>query len=327
MIYKNRQIEEFNHNKIKIFIDEDGVLAHFYNSDLRLKYVYTNDKKLNKVNNASTVSMYDDFELRGYFATKISFLREDISNYQKYDRYIDLLEFGINLNDRTMVLLLIDYLKYYAKTEGTTFIRVNKVYEEFSYFYELLEDNYNAKLIDGSYYIEVECPINYLDLEHLRIYEDDSISIDLLYYLYYIGYRIEKDVCRMTFYNKDELVINRKDLKITLPESIINLNEQELYAKNNIDIYFLLYFINTNYHDILKNKLEIGYKINNDCYAKLKNKLIASKKEKYDYISIIDFDDVDLINHIKKLNINEIILFSSTDESENSFYYNVERIK
>ena len=68
MKYKDKWIEDFEKYNISIYVDEEVYSFRFYDVD-DLKYVYTNDKDTNYVNDFG-VSMHKDDEDMGYFILK-----------------------------------------------------------------------------------------------------------------------------------------------------------------------------------------------------------------------------------------------------------------
>ena len=320
MIYKNRVLKEYKEENYTIFCDEELNMLRLYDSGINLDYVYTVNKKLYLMNNHSTFSMYEDDDQIGYFVAKISTLNSEEFNFKTYDRYYELLEFGINLNDKPLAKMLVNYLLYSAKMEGTKFVKISKQYDEFETFYDLLINEYHASYLNNAYYIEIENPIIYSDLQHLRKYEGDLINLDVLHYLYYIGYEINQDNCTMRFYNGDVLTINRKNLTISYPDSIVN--NSNVLTTFEEKILILLYFINMNYREIIRSKLELGYKINENYYIKMNDKLIASENIEIKELSKFDKDDVTLKQYLHTaLNINEVILFGKTQQEDYTFYY------
>lgn len=234
-----------------------------------------------------------------------------------------MLEFGINVNDEKLAKVLVDYLVYLARIEGSKFIKISSRYKEFNSFYELLVNEYNAHLSEDSYYFEVNDPIEYEDLEHLKIYEYDSIDLETLNFLFQIGYSIEKDECIMTFNNADKIIIDRKDLSVKYPNCIIKNSNNEIFNKLNPSLYYLLYFINFNYNDILKHGLILDYEILGKIFSRLNNTLIAR--------SSIKLDDryKELLKQIyEKLNINYLTLYTSGSKENNyAFSYEVVNVK
>ena len=296
------------------------MLRYYDGGDIKLDYVYTTNKKLYLMNNHSTFSMYEDSDQIGYFAAKISILNNDEFNFKTFDRYYELLEFGINLNDKKLAKMLVNYLLYSAKIEGTKFVKISKQYEEFEAFYSLLIDEYHASYINNAYYIEIEEPIIYSDLVHLKIYEGDSINLDVLFYLYYIGHEINQETCNMKFNNGDILTINRQNLMISYPNSIDN-NANVLTTFND-NMAILLYFINMNYRDIVKSKLELGYKVNENYYIKMNDKIIASENIEFKGLSKFNKDDETLKQYLHNtLKINEVILLGKSQQGNYTFYY------
>ena len=297
MKYKEKRIEDYVKDNISIFVDENIYSWRFYDS-IELKYVYTNDKETNYINNFGVTMCLDNEEI-GYFILKSMTLFDDFLNFKSYDRYVELLEFGLEVNDEK-----------YAKSL-------------FNYLYELLVKEYNAYLFNDSYYIEVTNPLLYEDLEHLRIYEYDSIDFESLQFLFHIGYTVDKNECIMTFHNGDKLIIDRKNLLITYPGYITNHSNNEMFNKLNSNLYYLLYFINFNYNEILKHGLILDYEILGKIFSRLNNTLIVQSNVK------LDDKYNELLKYIyEKLNINYLTLYTSGSKENNyAFSYEVVNVK
>ena len=136
MKYKEKRIEDYVKDNISIFVDENIYSWRFYDS-IELKYVYTNDKETNYINNFGVTMCLDNEEI-GYFILKSMTLFNDVLNFKSYDRYVELLEFGLEVNDEKYAKSLLNYLLYIARIEGNKFVKISNRYKEFNYFYELL---------------------------------------------------------------------------------------------------------------------------------------------------------------------------------------------
>ena len=318
---KEKIIEDYVKDNISIFVDENIYSWRFYDS-IELKYVYTNDKETNYINNFGVTMCLDNEEI-GYFILKSMTLFNDVLNFKSYDRYVELLEFGLEVNDEKYAKSLLNYLLYIARIEGNKFVKISNRYKEFNYFYELLVKEYNAYLFNDSYYIEVTNPLLYEDLEHFRIYEDDSIDFESLQFLFHIGYTVDKNECIMTFHNGDKLIIDRKNLLVTYPCNITNHSNNEMFNKLNSNLYYLLYFINFNYNEILKHGLILDFEILGKTISRLNNTLIVQSNVK------LDDKYNELLKYIyEKLNINYLTLYiSGSKENNYAFSYEVVNVK
>ena len=136
MKYKEKRIEDYVKDNISIYVDENIYSWRFYDS-IELKYVYTNDQETNYINNFGVTMCLDNKEI-GYFILKSMTLFNDVLNFKSYDRYVELLEFGLEVNDEKYAKSLFNYLLYIARIEGNKFVKISNRYKEFNYFYELL---------------------------------------------------------------------------------------------------------------------------------------------------------------------------------------------
>ena len=196
--------------------------------------------------------MHLDGEEVGYFIPYIKIWLEKDSNFPLYDRYIDLLEFAILGTSKKRLHLLFDYLIYFSRLKGAKFIRINAK-EKFNNFYSFIVEEYNFKKINDAYYLIIDNPIEIDEYEHLRIYDDDFLTFDDIYFLNMIGFIINKDFCEYQVLG-DSITIDRKNGNISFPNCIIinQSSTQKTFCKNN---YSLIKYIVSNYYLIKENNL------------------------------------------------------------------------
>lgn len=243
---------------IKIYFHEEHCYSKWWESsdDDYLKYVYTNDK--NKVYlDDRCACLYIDDEVEGYFTIKEKILTNDISYFNKYDRYIDLLEYAIT--DGNLAKKLFDYLLYFTRISGAKFLKIN-IKEDFKNFYTLIEENYIFILTEDSYIIKIEEPIEYDIYKHMKVYQDDILSFEDICYLQQIQFTITKEeIYRELFIGR--ISINRHNGVITFP-SCVKCNPDKKYIFNN-NMYSLIYFLTYKCAEIKEFGLKLDYRISN----------------------------------------------------------------
>ena len=246
----------FDGNK-EIYFHEDHYLSKWWESyNECTKYVYTKDKSENYMEEKCAV-LYDDGDQEGYFIVKSKILLEDVEECNKYERYVDLLDFAITFTCEKYTKELLDYLIYYARLDGSRFIRIDRK-EDFKDFYYFLEDHYKCIKTKKCYIIRVENPIEIEEYEHLRLYDEDVLSFDEISYLSRIGFIVEKDNIYKNL-KIGKLNVSRLDASITFPDCIVKNNEKKYVF--NTSMYALVYYIAYNNVDIEKYGFNIEYSI------------------------------------------------------------------
>ena len=102
--------------------------------------VFTRKYEHNYNKSGSYIGLYEDESIkRGYFYVVENMLLKDEHIYKKNTSYCELLEFGFTNNDLEQVNFLIDYLYYYVKHIGASFLKVKVKEKDFNKFYDLLK--------------------------------------------------------------------------------------------------------------------------------------------------------------------------------------------
>ena len=161
---------------------------------------------------------------------------------------------------------LINYLLKLARNCYCKELEIKKV-PNFDSFYKFLFRHYKVKENNDSLSIVINNPKILSSESNLRIFNDDKITIDNLYFLYGLKFKIYRHKCIFKK-NNYEIIINRNSNTLTLPKNIIS-NTKELDLNNNTRILITLIcsmFDNNNVQDIyyIYNKKDNNYKTYSD---------------------------------------------------------------
>jgi hypothetical protein len=306
--------QEYNKQGLQIFIDEDWNNYKWWNSSSYLKYVFTCDKEKIFVHNYLTVGQYLNNEGIGYFAVQTLILLNNVSEFSIYDRYVELLEFGLINNNKKYAEALLNYLIYYSRLNGAKFIKISKRYDEFKHFYSLIE-KHNAIFFDNCYYIKITNPIEYEDLIHIKTYSDDSLDINDIVFLHTIGLTVDRNLCYVNFTDGNSLSINRRNGQLTLPKNVVY--DSENYKSFNKSLYALIYYVYYNYYSFSSDKFILDYNIKdvNLVLHKLNGKLVS-----LDDFTKTDYDKTNLLKIKENSNFNLIEIFTIIFDIHNSTY-------
>lgn len=292
-IYK--KINNYTKDNILIrpvgLIDEEVSIGDWneYYSDLKM--VYNNYYQCDY--NISYIMKEDNYTI-GYFIVADMLNDETTKFSSKYDRKMILIDFAIDKkNSSRYAKCLFDYLIYLAKNRYCKVIEIKKV-DEFNYFYDFLKKKYNVFEDENSYYINI---IDFKKMSYennLQIFKDDLISIENLYFLYGLKFKIYRNNC--IYKNKDLFInINRKTCLINIfvnGKIIHNINI--VYSNETRNF---IYYLCLKEHNILDINLFYN---NNDLVGNFKDTLLMFKNP----LKIIN--DYKLLNEIYFLGYKNI---------------------
>ena len=228
------------------------------------------------------VGLYkNESEKLGYFFVSKSILFKKTHIYPAYTRYLELLEFGFLSNELEEVEFLIDYLYYYCRACGGTYLKIKTKEKEFAPFYELIK-KYNYTEDDKYLYIDLE-PIDYEFARHLVHYEDDKLTIRDLYFLQVMGFDIFRDKCVANLYKDRYIIVDRKTKRISYPDNIINRPTK--YDKLNKNSYSLMFYLIREAYYHHDKVLDMGFKIEGYDYELI--------QVGYKLVSFVDIKNID----------------------------------
>ena len=203
--------------------------------------------------------------------------------------------------------LLIEYMLVYAKKNGFSAIEIKKI-NQYSFFIDFLNRHYKLKEYNNSLYFIVD-PIIKKSEKHLRIYENDVINIDDLYFLYDLKFKVNKTNIVKKIDNDNHILIDRRSGIISFPKNVkmkidnVILNNQtrnilyllqDMYPNNIEDVYINYskdksYFYEIYINDCLYVNIEIE-KLTKDINYLLKMKQNDINKI-YSYFIGYDMND------------------------------------
>lgn len=195
---------------------------------------------------------------------------------------------------------LINYLLKLARNCYCKELEIKKV-PNFDSFYKFLFRHYKVKENNNLLSIVINNPKMLSSESNLRIFKDDKITIENLYFLYGLKFKIYRHKC--IFKKNDyEIIINRNSNTLTLPKNIIS-NIKELDLNNNTRVLIILlcsFYDNNCFNDIyyIYNKKDNNYKTYSDNeYYILDN----SNKIEYNYplltkIYLKGFNNINICN-------------------------------
>lgn len=280
---KDFELEAKTYGNLSIDLDDEYQDMYFY----KLKesnYNYIKRKYINNYQNSGYyVGLYENESTkRGYFYVCENMLLKNEHIYQKYTRYIELLEFGFNNNDINQVNFLIDYLYYYCQGLGAQFLKIKTKEKAFCKFYELIK-KFNHTTYKDYIYIDI-VPLEFENLKHLKKYKGDKLTFKELYHLNQIGFDFDEEKGVLNLYNDQYIKIDRKTRRLTYSSVFKNLKDDSRFNYWNADSSSLIHYFKMNYYDICNNGVIFDYKIQgleDKEFIRSGRKLITLEHEKY----------------------------------------------
>ncbi len=236
----NFKPKKYNKNGIKIApsrsIDDDLEVGEWNKYYENLKFVYCLGDE-----NAQTLTyiMRENGIIIGYFLVEQFVCEKSTLFYEKYDKKIVLNDFGIYVKrSRNRAKLLINYLLTLAKSYCAKVVEIKKV-EGFEHFYKFLKTDLCAQEDSENYYLVVKEPKTFPYSSVLKVFEGDTISIENLYFLYGLNFKIYKTKC--VFENANlKIEVDRKSSLITIYNDICSLHNQLVLTNETRDLIYLL---------------------------------------------------------------------------------------
>ncbi|MBQ7906559.1 MAG: hypothetical protein IJ309_01145 [Clostridia bacterium] len=202
----------------RIHIEDEYTYSGWWQEEEDPGYNYTRDKSEQLYSACGYVCQYFDSNIEGFVGSALYALSEDKYGFSKYDRYVEMVEFGWDDSCLISSSYLIDYFIEYARYVGAKFIRIpNK--EDFPKFYSKIIPWVDDTYENDCYIISIDDPIVYDEYIHIKHYDEDFVTVEDLYFLHYIGYEIGRDACFFKLFDC-EISIDRHTGIITFPSYI-----------------------------------------------------------------------------------------------------------
>ena len=203
----------------RIHIDYDYTYTDWWKTDSDPGYNYVRDKSNDSYYADGYICQYFDGDIEAFVGSTLCALQEDKYGFFKYDRYVEMIEFGWDDTCSISMSYIIDYFIKYARYVGAKFIRIpNK--EDFPKFYSKITWWVDEAYENDCYIISIDNPIVYDEYIHIKHYDTDLVTVEDLYFLHYIGYEVGRDACVYKHYSGDEISIDRRTGAITFPSYI-----------------------------------------------------------------------------------------------------------
>ena len=310
MRINNFELEAKTYKNLSIDLEDEYSYMDFYKNK-ESDYNYIKRKYESNYNKSGYyIGLYEDESIkRGYFYVVENMLLKDEHIYKKNTSYCELLEFGFTNNDLDQINFLIDYLYYYVKHIGASFLKVKTKEKDFNKFYELLK-KFKYTKYNNYLYIKID-KVKFDNLRYLKKYKNDKLSFKELYHLNEIGFNFNKTKGVLPLYNNECIVVNRKTRKITYPSFFMNLSKESKYNYLNYSSKALIHYIKSNLYDVYNENIEFDYKIKDleDYeFIKIGRRLLSLEKDKFieNYQikdSVKDFAKVVCNNNITSMNV------------------------
>ena len=302
MRINNFEIEAKTYKNLSIDLEDEYSYMNFYKRK-ESDYNYIKRKYEPNYNKSGYyIGLYEDESIkRGYFYVVENMLLKDEHIYKKNTRYCELLEFGFTNNNLDQVNFLIDYLYYYVKHIGASFLKVKTKEKDFIKFYELLK-KYKYTKYKNYIYIKID-KMKFESIRYLKKYKYDKISLKELYHLNEIGFVFSKTKGVLSLYNDECITINRKTRKITYPSFFKNLSKESKYNYLNYNSKALIHFVKSNLYEVYNENIELDYKVKDleeYEFIKIGRRLLSLEKDKF----IKDYQIKDNIKDFAKVVCN-----------------------
>lgn len=220
-----------------------------------IKLVYLNKQK-DDASHRYLLSLNN--EIIGYIIAneEVNLIDNEVLNM--YDRKMVLCDFAID-NRRYAYYgeKLINYLLDIARKKGFLALEIKKN-QEFVFFNNFIKRHYNVVESFDNYYIFIKNTRAIPFQNNLKIFKDDKLSIEDLYYLYKLNFNIYKNCCICNLNEKEKIIVHRKNGQVELPSNIIN--RDNIYYNDKIkSLIFLLkemYYFNKIKEIFINKKIE-----------------------------------------------------------------------
>lgn len=204
-----------------------------------LKFGYKVDNYETKISDIS-FCLKDNGEICGYFMA-YNFVNVDKTDIiPLYSKKLVLYDCAISARAYARCgVFLINFLINYAKNNGYMAIEIKKV-SKYGFFLNFLSRHFKLEEFNESYYILINLPKIKPSEKHLTIYDEDSINIEDLYFLYDLNFSVGKKFIKLKLNDKESITIDRTTAKIKLPTNVEILNDELVFNSHTKGIIFLI---------------------------------------------------------------------------------------
>ena len=320
MIRRDKTHIRFKKNGIEIrlaYVGEEyeiGNWVSYYNSKIGFN-VSTREMKYSDI---MYVITYNKIKF-GYFLAYCETNRGNKEYIPLNSKELVLYDFAVECRAYAKFSkILINYMIDYAKYNGYNAISFKKI-EEYKYFNEFLKKNYKINETDDIYYILIENPRIKTCQKHLNIYNNDSISLDDLYFLYALKCNILKNRCTLKLSDNYCVSVDRKTGIIYFPENVKIIKDHVLL--NDITRNLIYLIILMHYTDKIE-PLDVYYDLEHQNYyeAYTGNTIYISKT--FEEINEEIKNNLSLLIKLYKKGFSNIVpSIMNYDMDENSFSY------
>lgn len=229
--------------KSKIVIEAVGVcdmyeVGNWTDCYPSIKLGYKNDEREAKI---SDVAFYiKNGEILGYFMAYSVVNLVDGGMLPIYSKKLVLYDFAISARAYAKYgLALINFLMRYARKNGYKAIEIKKI-SKYNFFLEFLSRHFKLKEHDDVCYIVIDEPKIKLSEKHLLIYDNDSLVIDDIYFLYDLKFSIGKTRITRRLNDKETISVDRVSGKIKFPTNVEVIKDDVALNSHTKSIVYLV---------------------------------------------------------------------------------------
>ena len=293
MFRKTKTHISYNKNNVQIrsaSLDEEYEVGRWCLNYPWIKIGYQYEEYKSKYSDITYVMVLNN-EIIGYFMAFNEINIGSNIDLPLYSKELILYDFAVDTKAYSKYSkILINYLVQYAKNDGYNVITIHKE-EKYNRFNNFVRKNVKVKETENKIYILIENPKIRSCQKYLTVYENDSISIEELYFLYDLNFDILKTKSKLKLNDNEEIVINRSTGEILFPKRVNLIQDKVILNSTTKSLVFLI--VSMYYMDDMSD-ITILYDVNNPKYyeANIDGLLYVSKtlkelKNDNDYINIL----------------------------------------
>lgn len=261
-------------SKIKILPGNMDELGDWSNSYKDIKLGYYNADYVAKYADECFALIFSNCVIGYYFVTS-KLVTSDDEIIPKYFRKLVLYDFAIDARSYAKLgKELINHLIKFATKNGYSAIEIKNI-KEYSFFVNFINRYYKTKEFNDSIYILIDNFKVKTKEKNLRIYNDDMVTIEDLYFLYDLNFKVLRKTLNYKLDEDKFIEVDRISGKILFPEGVNLINDEVILNHESRKIIHLI--INMN-----KKNLNIFYDLNNPFYFEVSsdNVLYVNKLNK-----------------------------------------------
>ena len=251
----------------------------------------------------------------GYFMAYTLINVGNNMNIPLYGKELILYDFAMDMRAYVKYSkILIDYMIKYANYNGYNAISFIKE-DNHQTFNDFMKKHYNVKEIGNKFYLFIENPRIRSCQKHLKLYEQDNVGIENLYFLYDLKFNICKSKCYIKLQNNESIVVDRKTGLVTFPANVTIKKDNVILNSTTRNIIELVL---RGYHNNKIKRVDVYFDINDSIYYEvyIDNQLYISK----DYKELLT--DNDYKNKLIERGFSSVVTNGfKYDMNESSFSY------